>query len=1033
SLVSNNVYRCTGADCTGFSLIGASAQNSFIDEDDSLKFDTVYTYKIESLFRIQTAKPTANASASLGSLECWNKLSNSKFCIHEYSYLQYKDYLIGNFAGFSAQNFFQNVKGTFSGKLNRAFLCNDVNILSPQGSACSASQVCVISNNNPVCAEKSVCTPDEANLFGMFFTRSSCEDNKYCFYDRSNSTVNSCFRCSTQMSCYDYKSRGSCEKNNCNAGNCIWKDVSNELGTGACIDQNADNCQWCGSTGTQGIESSKSTSVVFEQCTSGKADKLSTAANLCYYDGQKALNCRDVVCTNLLPSDCVNTNLEHGQSNNIISNAANKCNLKICRSFNEACKKDADTDGNADCSTDECEQDIFAPNTTITPIIDRGLYKSLSIQILDKISGKGSYTIRTANDYKTYLCKEPCGSAGHPYQSFTNSYNLAISNLHLFDTSTGQKIFDLGEGANVIRYYSQDPSKNIGEVKQVEITAQSGSSGPIVSKFTITSGSLVDNKYYTHSKNPAITVEFLENAMVTSAQLLLKGTEISITPSFASQLSKTAAFAFSIQINDGNYTFMLNAKNDKGIFMGSVFKAEIVVDGTLPSLTSISPAGGAVITSSSVPITLTFNKKVNLTMVTLNGENITNAFSSNDNIVHTASIAITDGNKNIVITAKDFAGNSATFTSSFIVNHNPLDIRLSNPPFGVSPDYTFDLVVDTDNDAACRHSLDSSLEFNFMDQFNPSGGTEHKIASFNAIHSGDKSVHKLYVRCNDPLQGQKLSVFDLSVDTEKPEIKQAFAFPNPIVEIPRNTSLKVESDKESICKYSANSNDFWLMEGKFQGFDNNSFKKVNLQEIIVQQDGSYSYFVACKSKSGRISETKQIAFSSDATLAITLTSHTPAYSNTTSITLAVETNKKSQCKYSSSDPSVSEGTLMGLPSSSHTKELVLSPGSYTYYILCKDQFLQEWSQPLKIEFTIDTTPPVMVFVNDTSTLPESPGFTWRTDQLRAKWLGNDNETRVGSYDYTLEEFGTLNAVINWTTSFAENEWVWVTKKDASLN
>ncbi|MBI2208022.1 hypothetical protein HYU50_00850 [Candidatus Woesearchaeota archaeon] len=1033
SLVSNNIYRCAGTNCADFSLVGTSAQNIFIDEDDSLKFDMTYTYKIESTFSIQTAKPTATATASIGNLECWNRLDNNNFCIHESYYNQYKDYLIRNFAGFSTQNFLENVRSTFSGKLNRAFLCNDANVLGIEGTVCNANQVCVISNNNPVCVEKSSCTPDEANLFGLFFTRSSCEDNKYCFYDRSISTVDSCFACDPGMSCYDYKSRESCEKNNCNAVNCAWQPISDELGTGVCLNQNADNCQWCDSAGTEGLESSEATSVVFEQCTKDKADKLSTPSSICYYDGQKALNCNDIACTSLLPEDCSNTNLQHDEFNNIINNVANKCNLKICQSFSGVCKKNADTDNDADCASSECEQDVFAPNATIAPIIDRGMYKSLSIEILDKVSSKGSLTRRTTNDYKTYLCKEPCGSTGHPYQKFTNGYNIIISNLYLFDTLTGEKLLELGQGTNIIRYYPQDPAKNIGKVKTVEITAQSGSSGPIVFTFNITDGKLVDNIYYTNSKNPVIKVEFFENAIVTSARLLVKGTEIAVIPDFTSNLGKTAEFTFQTPINPGEYIFELNAKNDKGIFMDSVFKADIVVDDQIPKIVSITPAENTVIDSLPVTITIKFNKKVNIDRIAIDGQDWTGNFTTTDKIVYTAAITIADGNKKITINARDFAGNPLMAESGFIVNSNPLEIRLISPPFGVAPLFTFDLVVGTDNDATCRHSLDANLEFDFMIRFDSSGGTEHKLASFNAIRSGDRSVHKLYVRCNDPLQGQTISVFDLSVDTEKPKINNAFAFPNPIVEIPRATTLKVEADKESICKYSTNSNDFGLMEGGFPGFVNNSFSRVNMQEITVQEDGSYSYFVACKSKSGLISDTKQIAFSSDITLPIKILSHTPAYSNTTSITLAIETNKKSQCKYSSNDPSVSEGTLMGPPSYSHTKELVLAPGSYTYYVICKDQFLQEWSEPLMIGFTIDTTPPLMVLVDDTSTLPENPDFTWRTDQLRAKWLGNDNETRVSSYDYALEEFGTLNTVINWTTSFAQNEWVWVTKKNSSLN
>ncbi|MBI2134990.1 hypothetical protein HYU09_03290 [Candidatus Woesearchaeota archaeon] len=1032
SLISNDIYRCTGKNCADFSLIGTSPQNIFADEAESLKFDTDYTYKIESKFSIQTAKPTATATAFLGNLECWNKLDSNNFCISEFYYNQYKDYLIRNFAGFSAQNFLQNVKSTFSNRLNRAFLCNDANILKEEGTVCSSSQACVISNNDPICAEKSACTPDQSNLFGLFFTRSTCESGKYCFYDRSISTIDSCFACNQGMSCYDYKSRESCESNNCNAGSCEWKPISGELGTGVCIDRNADNCKWCDSPGTEELGSSKATSMVFEQCTEEKASLISNKDNLCYYDGEKALNCNNVICTDLLPDDCTSARLQYNEFNDVTNSAANKCGLKICQKFSGACKKNADNDNAADCSTDECEQDVFAPNTTIVPIIDRGLYKSLSIQIQDKASGKGSFTRRTTNDYRTYLCKEPCGASGHPYQKFTNSYSLIISNLNLFDSLTGEKILGLAEGTNVLRYYSQDPAKNIGKVKILEIAAQTDSSGPVVFRLNITNGKIVDNVYYTNSKNPVIKVEFFENAIVTSARLLLKGTEIAIIPDFSNQLGKSTELTFQRQINPGQYTFELNAKNEKGIFMSSVFKADIVVDDSVPALISIIPAQNTVVNSSPVAIKIRFNKKVSIDSIKISGKDFTGNFSTADSIEYNAAIALSDGNKKIAISARDFAGNTMTAESGFIVNSNPLAISIISPPFGVSPLFVFDLVVGTDNDAACRYSLDSNLEFNFMAGFDVSGSTEHKLSSFNAIPSGDRNVHKLYVRCNDPLQGQTIAVFDLSVDSEKPVINNAFAFPNPIVEIPRTTTLKVEADKESICKYSANANDFSLMESEFRGFGNNSFSRVNMQEITVQEDRSYSYFVACKSKSGLVSDVKQITFSSDITLPIKLISHTPQYINTSTAILAVETNKKSQCKYSSSDPKVSEGVLMGLPSYSHTKELALSPGQYVYYVICKDQFLQKWSDPLRIEFTIDTTAPLMVFVDDTSTLPDNPEFTWQTDRLRAKWLGRDNETKVSSYDYTLEEFGTLNTVINWTTSFIENEWIWISKKNSSL-
>lgn len=86
NLILNNIYRCTGDNCNDFILVGSSLESNFIDEDDKLKFTTTYTYKIESNYRVQTAKPFSTTKGNLGNLECWNKFDSNNFCIHESYY-----------------------------------------------------------------------------------------------------------------------------------------------------------------------------------------------------------------------------------------------------------------------------------------------------------------------------------------------------------------------------------------------------------------------------------------------------------------------------------------------------------------------------------------------------------------------------------------------------------------------------------------------------------------------------------------------------------------------------------------------------------------------------------------------------------------------------------------------------------------------------------------------------------------------------------------------------------------------------------
>ncbi len=1043
TLVANDVYRCAGKSCTNFELIGSTPHGSFTDEDALLKFETTYTYKIQSRFSVQTAKAVAQAQGSMGNLECWNKFDSVPFCIHESYYNQYKQYLIQNVAGFTQQSFQQNVKSTFGSKLNKAFTCTPSNVLSNElPPACSALEVCVVKGSEPACVAMSECNPEPDNIFGLFGTKIDCEEDNYCFFDRSISTIDACYQCSPIMSCYDYKSQESCEGedqisgDNCQVHNCIWKSLSLELGTGVCVDTTTDNCVWCDKAGTDGIDSSASVSSVFEQCSLSKADLLSTEVDVCYFQGSEgvALNCKDVDCSDYDSVDCP-LGIPEFDEFNVPKKVTDKCKIATCQTFGSLCHKNANKDTLIDCQNPECEADVFAPNTTMVPIIDRGVYKRLFIQIVDQANGQSVPTLRTTNNYKTYLCNEPCGGTGHPFDKFTSSYELIISNKKIFDSNNGSVLITLNENQNTIRYYSEDPSKNLGRVNTIQIIGSNTTTGPIIFRANVTQANVVDGRYYTRQRKPTIEIEFLEDAIITSAALLVDGSGVRLGMDYNVNKVKKNSLTVANNLNPGKYTLELNAKNEKGIFMEKVYSIEIFIDDVPPLVTAITPADKALLKTANVAFSITFDSEANFKSMKINAEDInTSKFSTTDKKTYTATFELPDGNKQISVSAEDYAGNAGSFTSTFVLNAKPLVISLRKPQFGVAPSYTFDLIVETDNDATCKFDLDDNLEFSLMNQFDSTGAILHTKTNFVGISDGDKKIHTLNVRCNDPVQGgEKLQTFDLSVDTEPPILKTAFAFPNPVVEDPRITTFKIETNKDAICKYSEKQTDFAKMEGTFIGFSNNTFSNVNKAEVQVDKDQSYLYHVACQARSGLISETKDIAFSADTKIPIQIKSNTLAYSNTSSITLAVETNKKAQCKYSPSDPKVTQGTVFGNPDYAHTRVLTLDAGKYTYYVVCKDPLAQAWSPALAITFTLDITPPIMISVDDTSPLTDNPEYEWRVDRLRAKWLGEDNETEVQNYLYTIEEFGTLNTIVNWTPSTIENEWVWLTKQNGTLS
>lgn len=992
------VLRCKESGCTNFQLIGIINTASFEDASGDLLFDATYTYQVRAHYSLQTAVPMITKTAFLGDGECSGRNSNSFFCLN-----------------------------------NTPFFCLS-NKLVNGGARCPQSQICAVSNNIPLCVSRGNCINDTTNLFGLFSTKEKCENDndkpKYCFYDRSHSTVDSCFSCDPSMACYDYKTQAACARDNCKAGNCKWKGLSTETEIGACISTAQYNCQWCNKKGTKTLENLRAFNEVFDFCTERKSDILSEGKFNCYFKKPKSMKCSDVTCTDYSQEQCRDTTITHDANNMILNPSNDRCGIKVCQNINNVCVKNADGDNSADCITNAaaCEKDYFPPNTTITPGIQKGRVTNLNIQIFDKTNSNSSAFTRTSSDYSTFFCTSDC-SKGHPFNASISSRSVVISNLNAYDGRSGKFLFTLNEGKNVVKYYSQDPSKNIEEVKSIIIEVYGNFDGPavIIDSFNVSDASRILDKYYTSNQKPTISMRFFEPANVTFARLVYNKTGLAVSFPLASDLSNTARFVVPNTLSNGAYTFELNAKNKNSIYMNSTFSRTIIIDNNKPTL-NITPANNSIFNTSVVDVRLALDKESALESVKINSEDMANSFSTIDNKIFTATLNLADGNKNLKVTARDFAGNRVAGSTFFIVDAYPLIINLAEPKFGVSSTYIFNIAVETDNNAFCKYSLGPSLEFSLMENFQNTGGTLHTLTDFNKIPSGDSRIYKFNVGCDDNRRGKSFKTFDISVDTTPPLLKSAFAFPNPVIESPPITALTVESDEPVVCKFSVTFQEFDRMEGKFESFDNNTFKTINKQSITLEKEGDFSYYAACKNKARLISQPKEIKFKVDMSIPLKIDSNTPEYFNSTNVILAIATNKKTQCQFSETDETARSGEPFGASSYSHTRALISTPGKHTFFVVCRDIINSQvkYSDVLPVAFTIDVTPPIILLVNDSSTLPDKPQFTWNTDSLRVRWNSIDNESRVSSHLYSLVESGTSNIFVNWTTSYVNNEWMLVT-------
>ena len=988
NVLSYEILRCKGAPCSSFASIGAATTTSFEDSSGDLEFGANYTYQIKARYSIQSAIPTITKSANLGSAECEGKIS-STFCVN-----------------------------------NTPYACDSFNKLIIKGSKCPSNKLCVMNGNAPLCLDKVDCTIPSSQPFGLFSSVSECEKSgaQYCFQDKSHTAVDACYNCDTSMACYDYKSRDACSRDNCRAGSCIWRDTNPETGTGVCISTVKSNCEWCEAKGSKNISNIRSYNEVFDFCTAEKADTLSYGTFKCLYSAGKAKGCSNIICRDYSTSQCSSAKIMHDSINKITNPSNDGCKIGVCQVIDSICVKNADGDDLTDCNTELCELDYFSPNTTFFLSSKKGRIDSVLLQIYDKTSPNSTSTLRTSGDYTTYVCVEPCNSSGHPFSSSTNARKLVVSNLNVFDSDNGNKLLTMKAGVNDILYYSIDPAKNLEIVKKITVDALATGDAPKVLFINVSDSRKVLDKFYTGNKRPTIDVTFAEPSVLTAARLVNNNTKSIITLQTTSELNSKFKLQVQQNLTSAEYRFELNAKNNYTLFMDPIYTASITVDTTKPTI-NITPAEGTIFDKSTVPVTALFSKEVTLESVKINGVDFTTSFTTTDNQLFSATLNLSDGTKTLVITARDFTNNQATGSVNFIVDAFPAEITLLKPKYGMASKNTFDLSVGTDNNAVCKYSLDQDFEFDFMEKFVVTGGSTHTSQGFNKITDTDK-MHKLYVKCKDS-KSTVSKIFDIGVDTTAPTLKTAFSFPNPIVEKPYTTLLNAEGNELILCRYSTTSQSFDTMNGTFGDESISSFKLINKQQITLETDQPKTYYVQCINRAELLSSVQPITITVDLNALIKVVSFTPEYFNTTSVTIAIGTNKKSQCKFSETDSQVDTGDLLAPPGYSHTKTVSFTPGKHKVYIICKDQFLEKFSDVLPVTFTVDVTPPDVVSVDDSST-NSNPELTFSTSNLRVKWKSVDDESKVQSHTYSLIESSSSTYVINNLVSTENDKWIIIT-------
>ena len=1045
-----DVYRCEGvvSSCSDKVASLSPGVTSFIDDSSDLKWDQDYTYVVVPFYSFQKAFGDSGiVSGSLGDIECWFK-GFEPFCVSDYSYDVFRDYLTSfGYAGADANAFATDfgfvVSRIFGSKFNSAFQCDASNVLSPVGVSCASGEFCVANAGGARCV-----VPEPCELgfdpFGLFGDVASCEgvlSQRYCFFDKSDTVVDKCYGCNPRMNCYDYKSKGACERDNCGVGSCSWKPVIPDLGIGVCINEKMSNCDLCDKKGSSPVlENFNVSNRILDSCSPAKASALSSPVSFCFYDSDSktAKTCDDVSCVDYRSSAmCASPSagIKLADDNSLVSSSSDSCGIGVCQwaSSSSFCFKDADADGLPDCGPFDkaCELDYFPPETVVTASGFSGRVDFLNIHVLDKISKKAvPVDMAGRPDYFTYFCVVAPNSSCSVARSFpikVSSSRLVLKNLVLKDGQSPLAV--LSAGVNRIKFFSVDPSKNLEVVKFVDVSACDNCAGPTLLNVSVSNGSLIGNTLYTSSSMPVISFVFDEPTKISFVELKQGNTVVPLS-GMSSNFRYNYSFTPYSALN-GSFTLVLNGYNKKNLFFDVPLNFSLVVD---PSAAGVvfSPFDGFVTDKSSVKIQLNFTRPVFLNRVSLLfddfsdpfvpkyvSKDISGRFSTNDNQSFSAVVSGLKGGRYVIdVSAVGFNNVPVSASSSFFVATASPGIRLVSPSFGVTPYSVFNVTIETSIPGECRY-VPSSVsvppnvsEFRFLKPFRDVGYLH--FSDQLSLPFGSNESFMFHAFCKFPKFGIIVRSFDISLDPDPPVIVSAFAEPSVIAEpfVPGSnvfaTTLKVQTDKPSFCRFSPSSSSFSQMSGVFPGFD--VFPKIsNAVGVNVSQVGDYSYFVSCKGVNDLFSLPVSVSFTVDTNLSFNISSSTPRGFSSSNITIGVVANKRAFCYWGESRHEISRCMGACVSGFAHYQDIIVpGPGKYSYFVKCVTGSGEEAF--LELPVFVDTTPPVMLYVYDNTTLPGNPDVSWFTNKIRVAFLGNDSESGVSHYLVTLRERDNPSAV-----------------------
>ncbi len=839
--------------------------------------------------------------------------------------------------------------------------------------------------------------------FSITRAKSDCDSITGCFYDKSATTVNDCYRCDPAMACYDYKSANACSSDACSIGNCEWRSTYAEGGYGVCVSTVNNLCAWCPKKGTEAppnnfngfvVETYEAHNDVYDACTDSRKAAMSTPLFDC--GGQASTqSCVDAdgdtygqacaagpdcddsnkdihpfepeICGNNIDEDCSAGDLQcpsvctdndkdtYGSGSGCTGNDCNDNNGAIHPGAQEICGNTIDEDcsaGDLSCpaSCTDNDKDTYGSGTGCSGTdcndnninVHPGAADNCGDGIDEDCSGSDSVCANLCAAISVKPPSSPVAGASGAFEG-TSAYNYGTPALAL---GTGGQVSS-GPAAF-------SPSSGYGWRWQATVTTNPGS-------YTATVTGTKDGQQCTGSS----------------------GYNVAAAPGSCSSSNCNAC------------TSQLSCPSGCNWCSGNICQSQAC--GTPPGTS---------------PCTDVDKDDYGTTGSTGCAQQGVDCNDNNPLIKPMATEAICDG-----------LDNNCNGQIDDVANGCPMAITLTRPANGATNITPFDVEINTDRNAACKHRPVNSgyaSMFSFPQENN---------RTFVQPAYELQGTQDFYVRCRNSENGNEdLAKFELIYDTTRPVILEASASPGVVADYPLLARLLVRTDDKTFCRYGTGK-EYDRLQFRFSRFsetNSSEYFTVSSKDIAELVDNTrYYYNISCKNLVGLASSMAQVTFLVNTSAPAELEIISPADGMKTKnaeITINARTNKKAICHYgNSSEPSASSGSFGTETTTHESSPIEYSEGSHRIYVKCGFATMQGLSyKSASAAFTIDLSPPSEPSIDDSSGYAD-PQKTQRKDMLSARFRSGDPESGIAFYNYTIfftEGISDI-LILNWTKTTEE--------------